>query len=31
VYDKDMNPHLMEINNDPGWNPYYERRRILSM
>lgn len=31
VYDENMTPYLMEVNNDPGWNPYYERRRILSM
>ncbi|KNC81800.1 hypothetical protein SARC_05896 [Sphaeroforma arctica JP610] len=22
-----MVPHLMEVNNDPGWNPYYEKRK----
>eukprot|EP00124_Ichthyophonus_hoferi_P005577 Ihof_evm1s847 gene=Ihof_evmTU1s847 len=29
VYDQDMQPHLMEINNDPGWNPYFEKRNSL--
>eukprot|EP01134_Creolimax_fragrantissima_P007187 CFRG7187T1 len=27
VFDAEMTPHLMEVNNDPGWNPYYEKRK----
>eukprot|EP00123_Amoebidium_parasiticum_P018405 comp24193_c2_seq1/m.44374 comp24193_c2_seq1/g.44374 ORF comp24193_c2_seq1/g.44374 comp24193_c2_seq1/m.44374 type:complete len:984 (-) comp24193_c2_seq1:240-3191(-) len=29
VYDERMQPYLMEINNDPGWNPYYEKRKMI--